>query len=154
LSGIAGAGGNDATSTTEACIGLSPKCINDCFTDLKSYGEAICSNGAWYCLKGKLASSCPPRSCAITPDACCDHITGKRILNACGTDGYRPTCPDTTQETDKDFCVPDSISSSSDCGSLNGQSCIGPEVYYCYAPYVHCACHGTAAWECDFDTGP
>jgi hypothetical protein len=172
--GRAGTGGT-TTRSNDGSLGGSPTtgtcaqlghdfCVSGCFEEHSLSVDATCNGGAWSCRPGYvLASSCPARACGVTPDACCDLMTGMVRRNLCTTDGYRDTCPDGCAETNyaNAFCVPKTLGDIP-CISLDRQPCTGP-VEGCRdmsSGLVTCDCIGAAAdssvgtWYCSSYVGP
>lgn len=130
--GVAAAGTSGSSEPSTAPIVACDEaarsyCITDCFLELSPSDLSTCVDGNWTCRAGYfLASSCPADACRVALDRCCDGITGVSSQRICGDDGYRPPCPEGTRATLNWFCIPDALAIS-DCMTLNGKICSGPE---------------------------
>jgi len=129
LNSMGGATGD--TSATDTCGNLSyDYCVSDCLTEGALVANATCRSGVAGCRSGFiLASTCPPRACGTTADACCDLDIGIVTSNPCGSEGYRGVCPvgNTMTYGREAICVPQALSDKT-CYSLNGSPCTAPSM--------------------------
>ena len=157
------AGGGDGSSSSCDAMG-QPVCVANCTDEFVLLESALCQGGQWTCPLGYVNSTtCPANACAVSPDACCDPVTGELTINPCPSKGgIRPSCPSSTYPSDPYFCIPPALGVA-DCSGLNGRACSG-EVYQCtsFASVgANCLCltftdsdAGAGRWHCSIYIGP